>query len=121
MATFNSRDLAASQVALVWALHRSLVLVADYRRNGGAVYRQAVEFLVWPLRPAECDGSSLQAGDENCLVRVADLGLDFQPGSGDYLCVGDPGVRYTVISGVLEFGSAVWHLYVRRTNTSCEG
>ena len=104
----------------IWALHRDLVMVADYRRSGGAMYAPKVEFLAWPIWPSDADGSFLRAGDEVALVRVADLGVDFQATAGDYLCVGDPGVRYTVLSGVLEMGACAWRLYVRRTNTACE-
>ena len=111
------KALVQAQIDLAFVLHADSVCLGDYYKSGGTLFKSAVTFLVFPLRPGECDGSVLKAGDQRALVRESDLGQDFQPTTGDYIQCGCGSTKYDVISGVLDFTASVWTVFCRRRYT----
>ena len=113
-ASFFMRARAKAQMDATFALYGDSVCQGDYYRSGGTLFKAGVTFLVYPLRPAECDGTVLKAGDQKALVRESDLGQAFQPAAGDYLQAGCGNAKYDVIAGVLDVTASVWTLFCRR-------
>jgi len=110
------KALAVAQLDLAFQIHSECVVTGDYRAAQGPVIKAGAKFLVFPLHPGECDGVNLKPGDQKALVRCTEIGTAFQPAAGDYVSVGDGGVVYTVMSGVLDFTGSGWTLYVRRSS-----
>ena len=108
------RAMAKAQIDAAFALRGDSVCQGDYYKSGGTLFKAAVTFLVFPLRPGECDGTVLKAGDQKALVRESDLGQSFQPAAGDYIQCGCGSTKYQVISGVMDFTASVWTLFCRR-------
>jgi hypothetical protein len=105
--------MGLAQVEALFKQYAEVVLTGDYKQAYDTLYKAGIHFLVFPLRPGECDGYTLAAGDQRMVVRVSELGEEFQPASGDYVLHGT-NVRYYVTSGVMDPARVAWTLYCRR-------
>src|SRR5512139_3746532 len=95
------KSWAALQWDALFALHADAVVSGGYYRPGPTLLANA-SALISALRPGECDGSVLKAGDEKLIARVSELGKAFQPGSGDTFTETSGTVFHDVIAGALD-------------------
>ena len=111
------KALVQAQIDLMFQLHAESVVEGDYYRSGNVLLKSGIHLLAFPLRPAECDGVILKAGDQKVLLRINELGIyAFQPASGDYIGteLEDGNVVFHVLSGVEDSAWVYWMLFCRR-------
>ena len=111
----NIKGSAEGMIDGVFAAFADAVKAGSYSVAGGGV-RCTVTFIPAAVPERDCDGSVLKAGMERLLVRVSELGSDFQPKSGDKVTeTGGDAASYTVASGVLDPVRTFWTLFVQRS------
>jgi len=111
------KALVQAQIDLAFQIHAESVVEGSYYRAGNVLAKAGIHVLAFPLRPVECDGANLKAGDQKVLLRVNELGIyAFQPTLGDFISteLEDGTVTFHVLSGVVDFAWVYWTLFCRR-------
>ena len=117
MTALPMKAMVQAQLDLAFQIHAESVVEGDYYRSGNVLAKSGIHVLAFPLRPVECDGVNLKAGDQKVLLRVNELGIyAFQPTAGDFIAteLQDGTVSFHVLSGVVDFAWVYWTLFCRR-------